>query len=274
MEYAVGITLYNPKSEQLNNVEYISNCFSKTFVYDNTEKDRVLDATILPDSVLYFSTGKNDGLPTALNFMLNKAFELQCDFLCLLDQDSKLKQSEVDKIQRYIEDIPESELDEIAIVSPQVDYGFNQKTLDCTTECKWVITSGSFLNCRILKKNEIWYDKNYFVDRADADVCKQILKKKLRIIQYNKAVLKQELGDTPGQKHSNHSPLRHYYIFRDRYYYNNKYYKGIEKACRNILGTGRHFWLILFYESEKVDKIKMMFLATRDYMNRKTGKGV
>ena len=86
------------------------------------------------------------------------------------------------------------------------------------------------------------------------------------------AVLNQKLGDDNGSKHTSHNPIRHYYIFRNRFYYNKKFYSPFKRIFLNVAQTIKHLGHVLWFESDKVTKIKMLTIAYMDYKSGRMGK--
>ena len=270
MLFAAGITLYNPSEKQIENALGYSDYFDRIFLFDNSDdgicRKGKMDAI---DKVVYLDGNGNNGLPYAFNRILEKC--VGYDFLCTLDQDSLFSGPDIEHIKKYIEN--KIDIKKCGIISPYVDYGIRTYTLSESIESKkWVITSGSFVNLNIIRKEELSYDENYFIDKFEIDLCQQLIVKDYEVLMYYGSVLHQELGDSNGHTHTNHSPLRHYYLFRNRFYFNKKWYKGIKRIFLNVAQTIRHLCLILLYENDKTRKIYQFVEAIKDFKNLKFGK--
>ena len=96
--------------------------------------------------------------------------------------------------------------------------------------------------------------------------------KNYKIMLYMGAVLNQKLGDDNGSKHTSHNPVRHYYIFRNRFYYNKKFYSPFKRIFLNVAQTIKHLGHVLWFENDKVTKIKMLTIAYMDYKRGRMGK--
>ena len=210
-----------------------------------------------------------------LSYAFNKIIELcgEYDYLCTLDQDSIYTKEEICKLRTYLDKMPISS--KIGIVAPFIDYGTKPYTPSEEAEhVDFVITSGSFVNLTMIRERNITFDENYFIDRVDADLCKQVKAMGYEIKIYHESVLHQRLGEETPHSRSSHNPLRHYYMFRNRLYFNNKWYRGPKKWFMNVAQTIRHLWMILRFENDKCKKLHAFFEALTDYRNGRLGKNV
>lgn len=269
MKINCAVIMYNPKSDVLNKIQEYAVLFDTVYVYDNTERlaidFQLVDQIKKIPRVIYMGEGINIGLPKAYNHIL-KNIPDDVAFLCTMDQDSVFPVEDIKEMIKVLEKLPAK----IAIVGPNIIYGKEKTEKDYTFEYKrYVISSGSFVNLALLRKERILYDTAYFIDRFDADLCEQFRRKGYDIAQYQGAFLFQELGERDNKGRSNHSMLRHYYIFRNRFYYNNKYYEFPKKQAMNFFQTAHHIMLIICNENYKYAKLKQLIPAIRDYKNGK-----
>lgn len=268
--YSAGITLYHPSEEQISKIVCYSKCFTYVFIYDNTE-DKDLYNYVFPKNVFYFSRRQNDGLPVAFNYIMNKSLEVGADFLCTLDQDSTYLSQDVFSMQLFINSFSNS--NNVGIFAPYIDYGYsNQKKRTGYTFKKWAITSGSFVNIKLAKSLGIEYDDNYFIDKFEIDLCQNFRTKKCVVVMYYGSTLHQKLGEISKKGYSQHSSLRHYYIFRNRFYFNKKWFGFLKRSILNFLQTMRHIFRIYIREDNPNDKIRMLYLAKQDFKHGRLGK--
>lgn len=274
MRFAVGITLYNPTDDNIKHIKEYADLFNKIFIYDNSEPEFLKTYKFEAENIIYISNNKNDGLPYAYNKILESEEIKDCDYLCTLDQDSIFTKENIVKIQNYIRDNEKSLKEITGIVAPFISYNGETPKNENIIEKEWVITSGSFLNLYLLRKFNLKYDENYFIDKFEIDLCKQIKLKNLSIKMFNCSILYQSLGESSSHNYPNHSPIRHYYLFRNRFYFNRKFYGFIKRWILNILQTFKHCVLILLYEKNPKRKIFMLPKAYRDYKLNLKGKMV
>ena len=270
MKYALALTFFNPTIDNIDNLQnYIEN-FDEIFIYDNSLDNKKYKEFIPNDEkVHYLFDGINDGLPRAFNTVLNSSYIKNCDILCTMDQDSHFGDSEIRKIKSFIE---KNNNKEVAIFAPYIIYNNKYKVpQQKVTYEEWVICSGSFVNLDIVRKHKVRYDENYFIDRFEVDFCKQLRLLGYKIVVNTDSMMKQELGTDSGHKHSNHSALRHYYLFRNRLYFNYKYYSKTKAFCLSVLQIIKHTLLIFLFEEHKIEKVKACLYGFVDYRKKKFG---
>ena len=168
MKFACGIVLYKPSLENIKHMKMIFSQFENILIYENSnyEYQNYFEEN---ENVTYICTGKNNGLAAAYNCFLILSRKLGIDILCLLDQDSMMT---VDNIIKMKDFIARNNSENIVVFAPR---------LRGTRGKNWVINSNSFLNIHAVNENALKYDEAYFLDRLDADFCKQIIDKGLRI---------------------------------------------------------------------------------------------
>ena len=266
---AALFVLYNPDVGEIQRIKRMSNWFEYIYIYDNTEKKDMFKHYFFEEKYIYLSSGRNDGLGRAYNHVIDRAVLDGFDWLAIFDQDSQINAESIERIKSFINKNKNST---IAVVAPFIRYnGKSESQFSKTKYCKWVINSGSFVNLKLIKEKGISFDEYYFLDRLDRDFCKQIEMKDLTIVQLSDAVLNQQLGETLNGR-SVHSPLRNYYMARNRLYYNHKFYFIPKRWILNIVQTGRHIYGCLIDRKDTILKIKMIKSGIHDYMKGITGR--
>ena len=274
MKFAVGITLYNPTDENIQNILNYMQIFDIIFIYDNSTNNESYQDLLNNDKIVYYCNGNNDGLCIAINLMIEASIQRDIDYLCTMDQDSVFENHEIRKVIQFINSCKEPRW---GIVAPYIVYkGRNDTNLlfNEIENVNWVITSGSFVNIANIKKYGIRYDENYFIDKCDIDFCTQIRLKGLKVLKYYSAHLYQELGYINEQGFSEHSSVRHYYIARNRVYYNRKFYDKKRAVVLSLAQLIKHLYTVLRYEKDKKEKIKAILAGVRDYHNGLMGKRI
>ena len=271
LKFGVGITFFYPSDENLLKVIELSQSFDKVYIYDNSSR-KMPYQTYLSNikNVHYITESKNNGLPKAFNKIIDISIK-QVDYLCMLDQDSRLENINITRLKEFI---CKHDQDNIGIIAPRIQYGTEkevEKNMPAFIEKKWVIASGSFIRLKSIVEKKIYFDENYFIDRFDADFCKQLNLKKLKVIVYNFAQLKQNLGEQGYFNHSQHHAFRHYYIARNRLYFNMKYYSIPKALAISLLQTMHHFYYILLFEENKSKKMIMCIKGIIDYFSGHMG---
>lgn len=271
MKYAACVVTYNLPKEEIPRIKIYTTSFDVVYILDNSDTCDSLDWADC-DNIIYHWNGGNIGLPASFNWVLNKV-QGSVDYLCLLDQDSVFTNDNIESLKGYIESNSDYITHSIGIVAPYINYnGSPFRREEKVVYVPWVITSGSFLNVALINQDNLRYDENYFIDRCEVDFCRQLALKNYKVMLYRGAVLNQQLGEDNGSKHTSHNPIRHYYIFRNRFYYNKKFFSSFKRIFLNVAQTIKHLGHILIYESDKVTKIKMLTIAYMDYKHEKMGK--
>ncbi|MGD1816184.1 MAG: hypothetical protein ACPKNR_04040 [Pleomorphochaeta sp.] len=268
---AAGVVLYNPEEEDIENILKFANIYDFVFLYKNSE---LSDCDIIrlsqSNKIVFLGSGNNDGLSIACSSICNTAKDLGLDYVSIYDQDSRISAKSIKILSEYVKNKINKE--NVAIICPRIIVGNN--VIKNKTGCKvvdWCITSGSIINLNIFS-NEIEFDNNYFIDRVDSDFCMNIRNLGFSIVLVNDAVLVQKLGlekKVMGRKYSSHSALRHYYISRNRLYYNKKY--SISRWI-SFLQMIKHLLEIIIFENDKRNKLRMFKEGLSDYKKNNMGK--
>lgn len=266
MKYAAMVVLYNPTPDEIANINYIALYYDKVYAYDNSASNLCESFTM--ETIEYIFNGENDGLSTAYNTVIERALSEGVHWLTLFDQDSEVTGELVQKIKNYTEKITD---EKIAAVVPTIQYGDIPPVDQSEHTVEWAINSGETLNILCIQRSGVIFDENIFLDRVDRDFSKQLAVKGLKIIQIPNAVLKHHLGEQLNG-HTVHSPVRNYYIFKNRFYYNYKYYTKVKATALTTFQTAKHVLSILYSRNDVMENIKMLDRAVKDYRQGKMGK--
>ncbi len=258
-KYVAAVVWYYPTQEQIGMTYRLQKMFSHIYVFDNTPD--ISNYNIIKCcNVSYISHKKNVGLAKAYNEIIDLLSEKT--IVCILDQDSKILEKTINQIKDYIE---YNDMQSVAIVAPHLSIHNKFPTkINETRNIEWTINSGSFLNVDLIKKYNMRYDEHYFLDCVDLDFCMQISRNGLKIIQVENCLLEQELGEKNKKGYGEHSALRHYYIARDRIYYNYKFFGRIIATLRSILQTIKHIMIICVCESNTCEKLNAIWKGMKD----------
>ena len=281
MNFCCGVTLYYPSKEELSSILEYREIFDTVYVFDNTDSDeRIINESYYydKDNIQYISNYKNEGLSLGFNVMSHKAIAESYQYICLFDQDSLFTSENIIKMINYIK---KDYSKEVAVYVPEVIYNYENKLnknikSECTgIEIEWAISSGSFINLSIYEKTD-GFDENYFIDRLDYDYCISVRQLGYKVVKIKNTFLYQKLGEQRKgifKGVSQHNPLRHYYIFRNRLYFYKKNDKpSIFKGIKIGLLSFKHFMIIILLEKQKNEKFKMIIRGIRDFIGNRMGK--
>jgi rhamnosyltransferase len=119
-----------------------------------------------------------------------------------------------------------------------------------------------------------------FIDSVDHEYCLRLRKEGYDVIRLNTAVLYHSLGNISYHKvfglllkTTNHSAARRYYITRNRLFVMTRY-AGFDFRffLRELSELIKSFWIILFVENNKSEKINAMFRGTWHFVTGRYGK--
>lgn len=272
MKYAGVVVLYKPNEEILNNIKTYIKYLDKLYVVDNTP-NQDNSSLFNHKKIEYIANKENKGIAYALNVGANKAIKEKYDFLLTMDQDSSFQTGAVKKIIDYIEENKKEVVKSVGLVSayhltPQNDGvvvpDINKPLL--------VMTSGNFVNLKAHKKIGGFKDW-MFIDCVDFDYCLNMRHHGYEIIQLFKAKLNHNLGNTEKKRLfgktmfvSHHSPVRRYYMVRNRHYLYDMYHEEFPDYCNAELSrTKKEWYKVILFEHKKIKKSLMMYKGYRDY---------
>lgn len=287
---AAGVVVFQPNANRLReSIIRLAKQFETIIIYNNGDSLDLLDELLdlFNDQVIVIGDGENKGIATALNRIMEKADELNYQWVITLDQDSIIPDN---MVLNFLEEC--SRVD-VAIICPQnIDH--RRKYMEPVMHCKYEYvtmcdTSGSCTNLRIWKELG-GFDEWLFIDLVDNDFCKRVELKGYRILKINTVIMDHEYGNIkPRRKSIEHfflrlgklcgntniaklsfkrmvNPVRVYYENRNVLYLNKKYcyYGGIGYAnhhCKTYIGF---FITFSVYSWIAADKKKEVYNAIKN----------
>lgn len=235
---AVVVT-YNPDPERLaEQIRLTRPQVERILLVDNGSDPAHLDALqkLTDEQVELLAQEQNRGIGAAQNAGIVRASELDARYLLLLDHDSIPAEDMVVRLRRAIEEQP-ADAPPVAAVGPRyaddrqahnpspfVQLKFLRRVrCSCQNEndrieVEHLIASGTLIPMQVLDHiGEM--NEELFIDYVDIEWCLRATHAGYRILGVCDARMQHELGDTPiaflGKHLPDHSPLRHYYLFRN-----------------------------------------------------------
>lgn len=266
------IVTYNPKEELIDNINRLLNQVNEIIIVDNSIDSK---ENIILDNLKKVHIIKNNinlGIAKALNIGVKIAKDKKYKWIMTLDQDSLITENMIDIMMNTYNKLENKE--KIMIIAPRsVEKTFN-KFNDDKIEVEEVITeitSGNIVKSILFDKIG-FFEEKLFIDLVDHEMCLRVNMAGLKIIKVNKAILLHSLGETKYNNFlwkkvstTNHSPVRRYYMARNRIYVWGKYEKNFPNWVRNDkkLFINEIIRIILF-EKEKRKKIKLIIKGIKD----------
>jgi Predicted glycosyltransferases len=234
---AAIVVLYEPELSKLLKLhERLLPQVTKIYFVDNSEEFNLPAILHLFDNVVHIDMHGNKGIAAAQNAGASMAFMHDADDIILFDQDSlpepemiqKLLNSRIHAQQNghLVAAVGPSHLDKRSnCVRNFISTGrvFVKKIKPSDNYClpSFLTASGSLIS------KDAWQTvggqrNDFFIDCVDLEWGFRALHHGYVLVGVGDAILEHELGDEHisicGKKLINHSPLRHYYFYRNFYY--------------------------------------------------------
>lgn len=265
------VVWYNPSKKELNNIKSYYSYVDRIYIVDNSDSDNfaLLNASGLSgEKIKYHPNLTNTGIASALNIGCQSAIEDGFEWVMTMDQDSTFPDQEITKFINEFEAKVKSD-ETIAIVAPRSSElqprGFVEK----------VITSGNIVNLQAYKKVG-GFDNELFIDEVDHDFCFKLMQANYKIFLISNVNMAHSLGNSKIHNLFNykfhvmhHSPVRKYYIIRNRLVVRKRY----PQYTRGYIKDNIHLLIsIILFESNKLKKIMNAAKGYFHYKGNKLGK--
>lgn len=290
---AVGavIVFFNPDAaciERANRIAALCRCI----VVDNTHAGagssnlrQILDARIG-----YMPNARNLGIATALNQGLERLIAEGCKYALLFDQDSEPTAELVRELVRVTDDCvgrreaiavvgPAYEDARLRGVAPFVRFGyFKLKRItpkgNMPIDVDFLITSGSCINLACW--NDVGrMDDSLFIDFVDTEWCIRARSRGYRVIGVPWVRMCHELGDEPirpfGRSYPMHSPVRHYYLFRNAVALLKRRYVPWTWKSTELIKLPVRLLIYAFYAQDARAHLRMAFRGIRHGLTGRMG---
>lgn len=266
-------------------IKSIINQVKEIIIVDNAslEANQLIDIINGYDDISIKFNNKNLGIAAALNIGIKLAAKKKYKWILSLDQDSNCKEFFIEKLLSAYENLPPTVQNGVGMVVPNwVDINLKNSDLESESdkiyEIQSAITSGAIYKSEIFDKVGLFEEK-LFIDQVDHEFCLRLNLQNYKILKIESCILNHKLGDSISKKFimwnvvvTNHSPVRRYYITRNRIYVANKYkynYPKLRVSCiKKIL---KDLLLIITYEGKKIEKVKMIIKGIYDAKNSRFG---
>lgn len=287
---AAVIITYNVENNFRNRINKLKGKVHEIIVVDNGSKPETINMLKeLEKDITIIYLEKNKGIAYALNKGINYSIEKGYDWILTLDHDSIVTDDMIENMLKCYGNFDKELREKVAMLVPthieEKEYEnsniisneekFSKPYIEVLTE----ITSGALTKADIYKNIGL-YDEKLFIDLVDHDYCLSLNRKGFKVIQVSSAVLIHNLGESVKKNvlglkmtPTNHSPLRRYYMSRNRHYIWDKYKDDFPKW---VLTDKRRFITenlkIILFEDKKIEKFKYIKKGIKDYKNNIFGE--
>lgn len=262
------IVWYNPTFQNAQNIFSYINNIDRLIIIDNSDYSNIKllsDSKLDNNKIIYFPNYENLGIAKAQNQGCMIALQERYKWALLLDQDSFFPE-----INDYINIIDQNTDKEISIFCPNIENIQNKQGYINAT-----ISSGSLIYLDDWKKIG-GFDEDFFIDEVDFDFCYKIRNLGKKIFAISDVKMHHKLGNSFSINFfkfkiqvMNHTPLRRYYITRNRLYMMVRYKS---KLFLYLFEIFRDFIYIVLFEKNKSIKIYYTILGFIDFLKGKKGK--
>ena len=287
---AAVIITYNVENDFRQRINKLKGKVDEIVVVDNGSKIETINMLKeLENEITLIYLEDNKGIAYALNKGIKYSIERGYDWILTLDHDSIVTDDMINNMLNCYEGLNADLKEKVAMLVPvhieEKEYKnkyTNINEINPSNSYKEVlteITSGALTKAQIYK-NVGGYDEKLFIDLVDHDYCLSLNKKGFKILQVDSAILIHNLGESVEKRvlglkmiPTNHSPLRRYYMSRNRHYIWDKYKEDFPSW---VLTDKRRFITenlkIILFEDKKIEKFKYINKGIKDYKNNIFGK--
>lgn len=261
IKLACVVILYNPSQEIITKVIKYGCFFEKVILIDNSKE--VITELCNSHKIEYIPLRKNMGISHALNRGINRAKELNFDWVILLDQDSIVT---ADCVNQLCNTIQSNTDNKIAIVSANYEpYEYPPST--GVESINSVITSGTVLSIKAFEAVGNFIDE-MFIDAVDYEYCYRLISKGYKILRNNQAIFEHIIGNPTyinGVKCSNYPAFRYYFITRNNLIV-SKIYKDKFPESMKLRKSIKKYQKSVQYEKDSLRKQLFILIAKLDYI--------
>ncbi|MFM0170064.1 glycosyltransferase family 2 protein [Paraburkholderia sediminicola] len=284
------VVFYNPDAaciERANRLAARMHCV----VVDNTPGVRPASELGLAGAIEYLPNGENAGIATAINQGVEALIRGGFDMAIIFDQDSEPPASLFTELPKVI-DAANASGERVALAGPAYEDArlrglapfvrFKWGTLerivpqgDQPIEVDFLISSGSCINLR-------WWssigpmDDALFIDFVDLEWCVRAKQKGYRVLGVPWVHMSHELGGEPvrvlGRAYPMHSPLRHYYLFRNAVVLIGRSYVPWTWKSSELVKFPVRLVIYSLMPSQRMAHLKMALLGMWDGIRGRLGR--
>ncbi|ENT2991081.1 MULTISPECIES: glycosyltransferase [Raoultella] len=269
---AAVVVAYNAEEAIVNNIESYIDYVDKLYFVNNGNSRDLFDkiSSSYGEKVILIDEDENLGISKAINLAAKDAFNIRCQYLLTMDQDSYF-----DDFSTFIKLFDKHCNETIAIYTPAHITGDRKYPTDSFTYIKSVMTSGNILNLDVFFKLD-GMDERLFIDRVDHDYCLSVIENGYSIIRFNNCKLFHGLGNSSiinGVEVTNHSPLRRYYMTRNTLIIMFKHFRKQRLNMVKLLyGYFNELYHVFRYEKNRMDKMFFVMKGVWHFFSRKNGR--
>lgn len=266
---AAVVLSYKPDAGIIGNIDELAKQAERVYVVNNSPDDSATADVLAPltgrDSVVVLDQDGNVGVAAGFNSGMRQALAGGFDYVWIFDQDSTVSDGMLAALLTAFEQ-PGAP---VAIAGPalraeETGHLYDGESSSGIRDQVALISSGALFAREALDEIGL-HDERLFIDYVDHDISLRARRSGFRIVKVYDTVLDHRFGASVPSTFlgrriylSNYSPMRHYYMTRNRVIMVRRY------------GLGRWFWEDAAYATKSWIKV---VLCEKD-RNRKIGAAV
>lgn len=266
---AAVVLAYRPDAGIVGNIEKLATQAHRVYVVNNSADDGATAAVLAPlsedESVTVLDQPGNVGVAAGFNAGMRRAVADGFDYVWIFDQDSTVAEGMLVALLRAF-DGPGAP---VAIAGPalraeETGHLYDGESSTGMADQTTLISSGALFSRAALEEVGL-HDERLFIDYVDHDISLRARRAGFRVVKVYDTVLDHRFGASVPSTFlgrriylSNYSPMRHYYMARNRVVMVRRY------------GLGRWFWEDAAYATKSWIKV---VLCEKD-RNRKIGAAI
>lgn len=259
-------------------------------VVDNTPRAQATLRPALHEGIEFIPNGANLGIATAINQGVGSLMKAGYRFALLFDQDSEPSKEHVDRLPRVLAGLldegrhvavigPAYYDERLGGVTPFVRFGlFRLKRVrpvgSTPVDVDFLISSGSCINLASWDDIGPMQD-NLFIDFVDLEWCVRAKRRGYAVLGVGSVVMRHSLGDEPvrafGRSFAMHSPLRHYYLFRNAIALARRRDMPITWKTSELVKLPVRLIVYVGFSDARCDHLRMALSGIRDGLLKRLG---
>lgn len=277
---AAIVVWFNPINEEvIKNVESYKQSVDLVCIVDNSDQPllkKLQDYVTNDLKLLYIPLGGNWGIAYALNVGVHRIEELGYTWFLTMDQDSMASKGMVEQLYAFA--LNNQSLN-LGIIAARPNTPSRTVRHENYSVMDVVITSGNLVNLNAYKAAGGLVDE-LFIDYVDFVFCLAVREAGYSIVQLNNVLLIHSLGYLRPKSFlgikmypTYHSPLRHYYMARNRLYLRERFRERFPDYLRSERKNNCNMWIKIFlYEKNRWKSLRMALRGRRDFKRGILGK--
>lgn len=264
--FAVMVT-YNPDRSVIDNVAALLNQVAEVLIIDNGSNVQTMGYLIeisKKERVSIIYNNNNKGIAYALNQGLAEAKSKNFKLFLTIDQDSTLHKNCIESMIKVMNDN-----DGLISVGPNY-HNKGPIANDVYNEVDVLISSGN-LTYTDLAVSSGGYTNKLFIDSVDFDFSLTLKQNGGKLARVYDARMDHKLGELIEVRISKlhffltmHSPLRHYYMYRNHYYIMKKFIYKYPKFCiKKELVMWKYFVEVIMLHPCKKENFQMILKGVK-----------